>query len=510
MLFGIVKKIHIGRIVKYLGTFNNCPMQSRFKIAVIGAGSFSHSKHIIDDLLTIDAFVDGFLVLMDPNPVRLAVVYKYAQRVMLEPKPGISVGTTSVLEQAIDSADIVISVFDVGGSEAFARDYGIVKGYGLNVCIGDTAGPLGSFRALRNGVVMLKIARTMKRTCPKALLINYVNPMAPMVSIASSVGVSCVGVCGGIESTKSYVASVLGKRKAELQTLFAGVNHLCWLLELKENDRDVYPDFRVLMNDPDVRGEEAVRFEILQQFGYFLSESSGHASDFFPYFRRDKGVLDRYCYGQGYSGAEGAYLKLAQFVQKHIGNEDYLADELPAQARSQDYCPWIIEAWMGSIASKVYGNIVNSRFSERPALIGLPPFACVEVPLEIERRSIVVPSEIELPLTLSSLCMPLVLQHALIAQALLELDAETVFSAICQDQLTSAVLDLPQIRSLTHALLEANARFLPYELQSLRRSTADAGIRPKRRVKSASSPEFELVKSYERWRLSNRVRNRAE
>lgn len=485
-------------------------MQSRFKIAVIGAGSFSHSKHIIDDLLTIGAFADGLLVLMDPNATRLGVVYNYAQRVMSELKPGVSVDKTLALEEAIGSSDIVISVFDVGGSGAFDRDYAIVKSYGLNVCIGDTAGPLGSLRALRNGAVMLRIAQTMKETCSEALLINYVNPMSPMVSIASSVGVPCVGVCGGIESTKSYVASVLGKEKAELQMLFAGVNHLCWLLELRERDCDLYPDFRVLMNDPDVRGEEAVRFEILQQFGYFLSESSGHTSDFFPYFRRNRQLLERYCYGRGYYGAEGAYLKLAQFVQKHVGNEDYLAHESPTSLRSQDYCPAIIEAWMGSIASKVYGNIVNSRFSERPALIGLPPFACVEVPLEIERRSIVVPSEIELPLTLSSLCMPLVLQHTLIAQALLELDAETVVSAICQDQLTSAVLDLPQIRSLTHALLEANARFLPYELQSLRRSTADAGIRPKRRVKSASSPEFELVKSYERWRLSNRVRNRAE
>lgn len=485
-------------------------MQGRFKIALIGAGSFSHGKHIVDDLLTVDVFVEGLLVLMDPNPERLDVVYKYAQRVMSEPKPGVCVTKTLALEAAIDSADIVISVFDVGGVDAFGRDYGIVKSYGLSTCIGDTAGPLGALRALRNGTVMLEIAQEMKKSCSHALLINYVNPMSPMVSLASSVGVTCVGVCGGIESTKRYVASVLGKEEAKLESLFAGVNHLSWLLELKEENRDVYPIFRELMNDPDLRGEEAVRFEILQQFGYFLSESSGHASDFFPYFRRSRTLLDRYCYGQGYSGAEGAYLKLAQFVQKHIGNGDYLANELPAEVGSQDYFPSIIQAWLGNSGCKVYGNIVNGQASGELVFKTFPPDACVEVPVEFEGRNIVAPSKIKLPLPLSSLCMPLVLQQCLITQALIEKDSEIVFSAVCGDQLTSSVLDLPRIRSLTQGLLEANARFLPHELRSLWRPTRDAGIRPTRRIKAAATPELDLIRNYERRRLSNHVSNHVE
>ncbi len=484
-------------------------METRPKIAIVGAGSFSHGKRLIDDLLTVDSFAEGDLVLMGNNIPRLEIVGAYAKNSAGLLRPGVDVSITDTPSLAIDGADIVITIFNVGGYEAFDRDYAITRGYGLDVCIGDTAGPLGAFRALRNGPVMLSVAEDMKRTCPDALMINYVNPMAPMVSIASSAGISCVGICGGIESTNDYVAEVLDLPRDELRTDFAGVNHLCWLLDMEGPDGDLYPRFRELMKDPELRGDEAVRFEILQQFGYFASESSGHISDFFPYFRRDAELRKRYCSGSGYSGASGAYHRLLKFIQKRIGNADYLEGQLPASTRSADYGPAIVEAWIGKEYRKVYGNVMNSDRGERPILPGLPSSACVEVPVEIKRREMAVPPGPDLPLTLAALCTPLALQHSLVSRAFLEQNPEMVFAAIAQDQLTSAMLDLPAIRALTQSLFEANAEWLPQGLRGSPRSTSDAGIRPSRPSGFRGSPELDLIRSYERRRKqSGHTRNR--
>jgi len=473
-------------------------MGIRPKIAIVGAGSLSHGKRLIDDLLTVSAFAEGDLVLMGNNIPRLEIVGAYAKKAADLMRPGIRVIITDSLSLALDGANVVVSIFNVGGYEAFDRDYAVARDYGLDVCIGDTAGPLGAFRALRNGTVMLNIAEDMKSACPDALLINYVNPMAPMVSIAASAGISCIGICGGIEATRDYVAEVLGIPGDELRTVFAGVNHLCWLLGIEGPSGDFYPHFRELMKNPELRGDEAIRFEILQQFGYFVSESSGHVSDFFPYFRRNAELRGRYCSGSGYSGASGAYHRLLTFLQKRIGNADYLEGQQPTAIRSSDYGPSIIEAWMGNGHCGIYGNVMNGD-SERPAAMpGLPASACVEIPIEIQGRKLVIPSAPVLPAHLAALCMPLVLQHTLMAKAFLDKDPETLFAAIAQDPLTSAILDLPDMRALTRSLFTANAEWLPPELAKPLRATLNAGIRPARPRKPRGSPELDLVKNYER------------
>lgn len=481
-------------------------MEIRPKIAIVGAGSLSHGKRLIDDLLTVNAFAKGDLVLMGNNIPRLEIVGTYAKKAASLTRPGIKVIMTDNLSMALDGADIVVSIFNVGGYEAFARDYAIANDYGLDVCIGDTAGPLGAFRALRNGTAMLNLAENMKKACPGALLINYVNPMAPMVSIATSVGISCIGICGGIEATHDYVAEVLSLSKNDLRTIFAGVNHLCWLLSMEGPSGDLYPHFRELMKNPERRGNEAIRFEILQHFGYFVSESSGHVSDFFPYFRRNAELRDRYCSGSGYSGASGAYYRLLTFIQKHIGNADYLEGQQPTVKRSSDYGPSIVEAWMGNGHCKIYGNVMNSNSDGHAVISCLPASACVEIPIEIQGQKLIIPPAPALPVHLAALCMPLVLQHTLTVKAFLDQDPEMLFVAVAQDQLTSAVLDLPDIRALIRTLFTANAEWLPPGLTKPLRTTLDAGVRPISPQKPRSSPELDLVKNYERHQRKNKDR----
>lgn len=502
-LFYSVKKNRCQALWAPTTTVDNLTMGFHPKIAVVGAGSLSHGKRLIDDLLTVPVFREGELALVGNNLKRLDVIAAYARRVMQTRSPGVAVSRTDSLLPAIEGSDLVVAMFDVGGYTAFRRDCAITKTYGLDTCIGDTAGPLGAFRALRNGPVMLDLAAAMRKACPGALLINYVNPMAPMVTIASRAGVSCIGICGGVEATRSYVASVLGLPRGALRTSFAGLNHLCWLLGVEGPEGDLYPRFREVMKKPELRGEETVRFEILQQFDYFVTESSGHLSDFFPFFRRTSELRARYCSGTGYSGASDAYLKLAGFLQRRIGDADYLAGQEPAGERSPDYGAAIVEAWLGGRKCAVYGNVMNATTAggrKNPALQAFPAATCVEIPVTVGERSLEVPQGPALPAALAGLCAPLAFQHTTLAEALLAHDPDTLFAAIAQDTLTASVMDLPSIRSMTAELLDANAEWLAPGFLRPARQTVDASLRSSdaRRKVVGTSPEIELVRNYER------------
>lgn len=477
-------------------------MGKRPIVAIIGAGSLSHGKRLVDELLGLAELEGGRLALMGNNFQRLDIVGRYARRAAAELRPSLEILVTTDRRLALEGADLVYALFDVGGFPSFDLDCRIAEAYGLDWCIGDTAGPLGAMRALRNGPVMLALADDMAAICPGALLVNYVNPMAPLVAAAASRGVDCLGLCGGVEATREYAAGVLGLEPSELEASFAGVNHLCWLLELAGPEGDLYPRFRELMSDPERRGEEAPRFEVLQRFGFFATESSGHISDFFPWFRRSPELRERYCYGRGYAGASGAYRKLAAFVHRRLGEGDFLEGQAPSTARGANAGSAIAEAVLGGATRKFYGNAINGFGGGAPAIPNLPPSACVELPLLLEGRRLTLPPIPALPSALAALCAPSVLQHGLVLESLLTEDPGLVFAAIAQDGLTAAVLDLPSIQNLTAELLAANASWLPAGLRRPFPPAVDACLRPGpgRERHRRSDPTLELVRDYERRR----------
>jgi alpha-galactosidase len=471
-------------------------------VAIVGAGSLSHGKRLIDDLLTVRELEGGRLSLMGTNVQRLKTVGDYARRAAADLMPSLEIRVGTDRESAIEDADLVLALFDAGGFSAFDLDYRIARRFGLDFCVGDTVGPLGIMRGLRNGALMLSLAEDIRRLCPEALLVNYSNPMAPLVAAAASRGVAAIGVCGGLEATRSYVAGVLGVDARELHTTFAGVNHLAWLLEASGPGGDLYPRFRELMGDPDRRGYEAVRFEILQQFGYFATESSGHLSDFFPWFRRSPEMRRRYCAAPGFAGASGAYYKLCDFAQRRIGQVDYLEGAVPSRRRSSDYGPAAVEARLGGRPVRIHANAMNHGPDGRILLDGIPGSACVELPVALEGREISFPAAPRLPPALAALCAPSAIQHGLILEALIAEDGELAFAAMASDQLTSACLDLPEIRRLAEELLSANAPWLPTGLRGPLRATADAAARPSAAFTAVAKDDslFEIVKAYERRR----------
>ncbi len=468
-------------------------------IAIIGAGSFSHGKRLIDDLLSVDALQASEIRLMAPHMDNLRVVSQYAARVVDFNHFTVRFVSTTDRTEALQNADYVIGLFDVGGFPAFDADYRVACNYGLDLCIGDSSGPTGIMKALRNAAVLRELAADINRLCPNALYLSYTNPMAVTVMAADAFGLRrVVGLCGGAEATRRTIAACLGCKPGELEVDFAGINHMCWALSIRKDGEDLYTQFRRKLAEPAFLTSERVRFEVMQQFGYFVTETSGHLSDFFPWFRRDASLLRRYCSVEGYSGAKGAFHKYARFVQSQIGQLDYLEfEEGKLPRRSDDYSARIIESLETGSSYRFIGNVMN-RDQRIP---NLPNDCCVEIPVETGAIGLAAPQSDPLPPQLAALAMTNIVSQRLTLDAIMSNDPELVFAAIAVDPLTSATLDLPQMREMTGRLLSANSRFIP--------EMAGKGLRETTAVKESYTEEpaldgrdslFEMIREFHRKR----------
>ena len=434
------------------------------RIAILGAGSISLGPLIINDLLSRAELDGAVLTLMALHEERLGVVERWAVRAVRQNGLQTVIRATTSRREALSNADYVFALFDGGGFSAFDSDYRIATSYGLDICIGDTMGPTGIMKGLRNIAAFEEVAADYRELCPQAPLLTYVNPMAAVVMAAEALGIrTCVGLCGGIEATRELIAECLELAPQQLETQFAGINHMCWALRIEHRGRDLYPLFRESMGRAEWRAAEPARAEVLQHFGYIPTETSGHLSDMLPWFRRDAEARRRYGTAPGYAGASGIYHRYASYLQKRLAHADYLRfEDGTLVKRSGDYGASIVTALHGGPSIRVYGNVVN-----RLQLIrNLPSYAVVEVPLQVGETGIHGIDVGALPPQLAALCTTNLPVHQLTVAAALEKDPELVAAAVSLDPLTQAVLDLPRARELTAELLAANAGLIPIELSS--------------------------------------------
>jgi len=430
------------------------------KIAFIGAGSFVFTKPLLNDLLMLSALDGWEFSLMSPDLNNLSNYKKYITRVITKYNLSSTITVTNNQKQSIKNAAFVITLFNIGGNTATESDYKIPLSFGIDQCIGDSLGPGGIFRAQRSIPVFINLLKDMKELCPNAWLINFVNPMAPLTMAAEKMGWNkYIGLCNGVNITKKLISAVLNKSGKELDFLFAGINHMTWLLELEHEGIDLYPNFRKQFSNPGYFSRDRVRFEILQNFGFFVTESSGHLSDLLPWFRRSGKTYDRYCKVSGYAGASGAYNKLCKLIKKRTKNIDLMQFEdghLNAPGDSQG--PKVIEALITGKYWNGYGNISNTH----GLISNLPIQAAVELTCEIINKNLYpVKLEKPLPLPLAAMNRSNIIVQELCLDAALKGDPEILIAALALDPLTLSVLDLPEIRKLTTRMLQEQSEWLP-------------------------------------------------
>ncbi len=428
------------------------------RFAMIGAGSIVFCKTLMMDLMATKGLEGSTFVLMNRTEGKLRQMEAYAKEVIKENKLPFQVEATTDRRKALQGADYVVLMIQVGGIDAFQLDYEIPLKHGVDQCIGDTMGPGGVFRALRTIPVVLEIAKDVMELCPNALVLNYVNPMAMICWALGTVpGLKFIGLCHGVQTTLDLIAGYVGARKDEIDFLCAGINHMAWFLKLEKQGTDLYPVLRECFEKPEYYINEKVRGEVFRHFGYFMTESTGHLSEYVPWFRSSERALKLYCDQPAFGGESGAYYKWGRLIADKFSGADVLSQESKKLTpRSVEYCSYIVEAVETGRIFKLNGNVRNEGFIKN-----LPEGCCVEVPIFVDKQGLHPTGVGMLPSQCAALNMTNVTVQGLTVEAAVTGDPELVMQAASLDPLTSAVLTLNETREMTRELLQAESEYLP-------------------------------------------------
>jgi alpha-galactosidase len=436
------------------------------KIALIGAGSLVFTRNLCSDILLAPSLQQSTISLMDIDPQRLEQSRRIVQSIIERRKLPAKVEATTDRKSAIRDADYVITTFQQGGLEAYKLDIDIPQRYGVEQCVGDTLGPGGVFRALRSIPVLTELCLELDKLAPDALLLNYVNPMAANCwAIDAATGRPHVGLCHSVQGTSEMIAEWINVPYNEVTFFCAGINHQAFFLEFWRGKEDLYPSIWKAIDLPEIYAREPVRIELMKHFGFFVTESSGHASEYVPYFRKSaKMVNDELV--PNFSdkvnawfdfGRTGGYLRhCLNRIQKFEHEFEEILAEAPATDRTHEYGSYIIEAVESHSAIRINGNVPNTDLIDN-----LPRGCCVEVPCLVDGNGLQPTKVGSLPTQLAALNRTNVNVQELMVEAALTGSTEAVYHAVMLDPLTAAACTLPQIRSMVDEMLEAQKQWLP-------------------------------------------------
>ncbi|GAA4432108.1 alpha-glucosidase/alpha-galactosidase [Georgenia halophila] len=466
------------------------------KITIIGAGGFVFPFRLIGDLVSFPALRSATLSLMDIDAGRLARVAGATRELVTHHGFDTVVEETTDRRQALQDADVVIITFQVGGVESYRHDVEIPRRYGVDQTVGDTVGPGGVFRFLRSVNAYEAIAADAREVCPDAQVINYANPMAMATAFLNAKGLRTVGLCHSVQGTTRMLARTLGVPYDEVSYKCAGINHQSWILEFRHGTEDLYPRLRETMrvrhlpgqaaagltvDDGDHSeaaeaastyegGNEQVRTTIMDAFGYFQTESSHHASEYLPYFRKNPELVTEYI------PERWDYYEICASHDESGDVHTQLAKLKDNLAPSVEYGASIVNSMVTGRPSVIYGNVPNSLGSSSGSggssgssgagiISNLPSDACVEVPCLVDHNGVQPTAVGDLPPQLAAVNRTNIGVQTLAVQAALTGNRENVYHAVMLDPLTSALLTVEQIRQMTDELLEAHAELLPEALK---------------------------------------------
>jgi len=437
------------------------------KIAMIGAGSRVFCKTLMSDIMATPALADSEFALMSPTEGKLRRMEAFARRMIRDNGLAAKAWATTNRREAIQDADFVVVMIQVGGLEAFGIDYEVPLKYGVDQCIADSLGPGGVFRGLRTIPVLVDIARDMEELAkPDAVMLQYANPMAGnCLALGQATDTTFVGLCHGVQTTLDLIARYCEVPKEEISYTCGGINHMDWFLSLRHKGRDLYPTLREVFEKPEYYKNEKVRGEVFRHFGYFMTESTGHLSEYVPWFRKSREALDLYCDEPSFGGESGAYYRYCRALEEKYAQHDPLEYETTTiKSRSVEYCSYIIEALVTGRPFRFMGNVCNDGY-----ITNLPDGSCVEVPTFADDTGLHPTVIGDLPPQCAAACMSNVSVQVLGGQAALLADPEAIVHAVAMDPLTSAVCTLKDVRDMCAEMLEAQRQWLPqFEGRSIR------------------------------------------
>jgi alpha-galactosidase len=433
------------------------------KIAFIGAGSYGFTRGLVRDVLTFPLLQDATLALMDIDPERLEFAQKSVQKIVDLGNYPAKVQATLNRAEALEGADIVIVTILAGAVDVWQHDILIPERFGVDINVGDTRGPSGIFRALRTIPVMLDIIHDMERLCPNATMLNYTNPMAMLCrAMQRESKVQVTGLCHSVQGTAMMLANWIGAEYEDITYTCAGINHMAWYLKYEWKGQDAYPLIRKAVSEnPDVYNEEQVRNEMFLNLDYYVTESSGHNSEYNWWFRKRPDLIEKYCTsGTGWNPGIHRYILDEYSKRADTWKEDaqeWFAQETPISLeRGREYAAFIINALMGGEPFEFNGNVSNTGL-----VTNLPENCCVEVPVWVSKKGLApvrvgaLPPQCAVLTGLSAQVEEMAVEGALTGNPRL------VYQAIVHDPLTAAMLSMAEAKEMVNCMFEQNKAYLP-------------------------------------------------
>jgi len=452
------------------------------KIAFIGAGSFVFGKTLLTDILMFPSLIeDTVICLEDIDEHYLDLMYKYMIKLQ-ESYPGrfdgVTFEKTTNQRKAIKDAKYIINAIHVGGYEAYKLDLDIPYKYGVTQCVGDTLGPGGVFRFLRSTPVMKSILKDIEEIgynnendSDKPLILNYTNPMA-MVSWYCNkiIPDSTIGLCHGVFGTAMALRHALGINSENFTYLCAGINHMAWFIKLlyRENKFSPWKNAYQLINrkleeNPTLEEMERLRVDMMRATGYFMTESSGHLSEYLPYYRKRDDLLEKYRGTMLFANLEHNFSyffskKNSESIDKTIARKLKRKKLKLKKTHSGEYATYIINAIETNKPFIFNGNVINKQGG---LITNLPKECCVEVPVAADNLGLHPQGGIELPTICQALCISNIMVQKAAVEGALTLDREKIYHAVLLDPNTASVCSPTEIRNMVDEMFEAEAKWLP-------------------------------------------------
>ena len=432
------------------------------KIVFIGAGSLTFTRSLVRDLLTFPLLEDSTLALVDIDEERLDFARRAVMAIIKRGGYRAKVQAYTDRRRALRGADAVLCTILAGDFHVWRHDIEIPKKYGIDLCVGDTRGPSGIFRALRTIPEMLAICRDMERLCPDAILLNYTNPMAMLCrAMQRTSTLRVTGLCHSVQGTAMMLAGWIGAPMEEISYVCAGINHLAWYLEYRWNGEDAYPSIRKAVRRKTIYDAEPVRNELFLHLDHYVTESSGHNSEYSWWFRKRPDLIEKYCHhGTNWNPGKYAYILTCYEAAEKTWRREaqtWIDQGAPMPLeRGHEYAAYIINAYMGGAPFEFNGNVPNTGL-----IPNLPEGACVEVPVLATRRGFSPMYAGPLPPQCAALTNLSATVEEMAVEAALTGDAKLVFQAIAHDPLTAAVLSLAETKTMVEEMFRKNRRHLP-------------------------------------------------
>lgn len=427
------------------------------KITFLGAGSTVFAKNVLGDCMTVESLRGFEIALFDIDPIRLKESELILNSVKTTLGSTCKIKTYADRKEALRGAKYIVNAIQVGGYDPCTiTDFEVPKKYGLRQTIADTVGIGGLFRNLRTIPVVMDFARDIQEVSPDALFLNYTNPMAVLTNVLNTYGgVKTVGLCHSVQICTKHLLKDLGIDETGVKSKIAGINHMAWLLEITKNGEDLYPTIKKLAKEKQkTKHYDMVRYELMDKFGYYVTESSEHNAEYHPYFIKSRypELIDRF------------NIPLDEYPRRCIDQQEQwkqrrdaiLADASLGHERTHEYASYILDAIETNVPFKIGGNVMNTGL-----ITNLPKEACVEVPCLVDQNGVQPTFIGDLPPQLAALNRTNINTQLLTIEAAMTLKKEHIYHAALLDPHTSAELSMDDIISLCDDLIEAHGNWLP-------------------------------------------------